>query len=101
MTKGRKCDERATKEFIRQVVPSAKTISNVSGELAMSLPAEEESSFTEMLRRLSEAKEQLGVTNFGLSVTTLEDVFLRVGSNAEGGIKVSFFFFFFFQIRIT
>ncbi len=29
-----------------------------------------------------------GVTNFGLSVTTLEDVFLRVGSNAEGDVKV-------------
>ena len=32
---------------------------------------------------MSERKEHLGIANFGLSVTTLEDVFLKVGSKAE------------------
>ncbi len=88
MTKdGRRCDERGAKDLIRRFVPSAGTISNVSGELAMALPSEDEDRFTEMLKALSESKSKLGIANFGLSVTTLEDVFLRVGSNADGGIK--------------
>ncbi len=35
----------------------------------------------QLLRELSERKSELGVANFGLSVTTLNDVFLRAGSN--------------------
>ena len=47
----------------------------------MGLPIEEESHFTALLRELSDRKDALGVTNFGLSVTTLEDVFLKVGES--------------------
>jgi ATP-binding cassette subfamily A (ABC1) protein 3 len=88
MTKAKHCDERSVKSLIRHFVPNASTMSNLSGELTMSLPTENESSFTQMLKELSDRKEDLGVANFGLSVTTLEDVFLRVGSNAENGVTV-------------
>jgi hypothetical protein len=39
--------------------------------------------FPRMLVALEEAKAALGVLSYGLSVTTLEDVFLRVAANEE------------------
>jgi len=89
MTKDKYCNEQGTKALIRHFVPNATTMSNLSGELTMSLPTDNESNFTELLKQLSNRKDDLGVANFGLSVTTLEDVFLRVGSNAENGVSVS------------
>lgn len=80
MTKGSSFDERRVKSLIRRFVAHAKTISNVSGELAMSLPTAEEGKFSQLLKELSENKTGLGVDNFGLSVTTMEDVFLAVGN---------------------
>ena len=38
-----RCDDRAAKALVREFIPEAKTIANVSGELAMSLPSEFES----------------------------------------------------------
>jgi len=61
-------------------VPNCNTISNVSGELAMSLPTQDEQVLSGLLKRLSQDKDFLGIDNFGLSVTTLEDVFLKVGA---------------------
>ncbi len=83
MTKDTFCDTRATKELIRQYVPGAETISNVSGELAMSLPTEDEARLPELLKVLADKKGNIGVDNFGLSITTLEDVFLKVGAAAH------------------
>ena len=50
----------------------------------MGLPLEEEGHFTALLKELSDKKECLGVMNFGLAVTTLEDVFLKVGDSKMG-----------------
>lgn len=104
MTKAARCNERVVKSLIRSHVETAQTVSNVTGktycytapsdffkisylfagELTMELPTEEEGHFTALLRELSDRKESLGVTNFGLSVTTLEDVFLIVGESKFG-----------------
>ncbi len=80
ITKDPQCNTRVIKQLVRKHVPGAETISNVSGELAMSLPTEEESKMPSLLKDLSEEKDRVGINNFGLSVTTLEDVFLKVGA---------------------
>ncbi len=41
-------------------MPSAETISNVSGELAMSLPTEEEERLPALLKDLTARKEEVG-----------------------------------------
>lgn len=83
MTKKAACDASKVKRAVREHIPGAVTLSNVSGELAMSLPSDSEDKFTDMLKGLTDAKATLGIANFGLSVTTLEDVFLKVGSKVE------------------
>ena len=80
MTKDPNCNTRTIKALVRGHIPGAETISNVSGELAMSLPTEDEAKLPALLKELSEKKKDLGINNFGLSVTTLEDVFLKVGA---------------------
>eukprot|EP00095_Tigriopus_kingsejongensis_P007158 maker-scaffold285_size222332-snap-gene-1.18 protein:Tk07158 transcript:maker-scaffold285_size222332-snap-gene-1.18-mRNA-1 annotation:"hypothetical protein TcasGA2_TC002276" len=83
MTKTPSCDAAKIKAKIREHIPNAQTLSNVSGELAMSLSTEEEDKFSGLLKELASCKADLGIANFGLSVTTLEDVFLKVGSKTE------------------
>ncbi len=48
-----------------------------------SIPSQLFAQFPRMLVALEEAKAALGVLSYGLSVTTLEDVFLRVAANEE------------------
>ncbi len=79
MTKDPSCHTRVIKDLVREHIPGAETISNVSGELAMSLPTEDETMLPDLLKALSSRKSEIGVDNFGLSITTLEDVFLKVG----------------------
>ena len=90
MTKTPACEPQVVKDLIRKHVDNSATISNVSGELAMSLPTEEEKKFSPLLKELSEVKDSIGVSSFGLSVTTLEDVFLKVGTMEDSELyKVS------------
>lgn len=106
MTKESLFDSKQVKTLIRNHVESAETFSNVSGktarhkchqkteclilppyagELTMALPTEEEEKFAALLKTLGEKKKELKIANFGLSVTTLEDVFLKVGESSDSG----------------
>ena len=40
--------------------------------------------FSELLRQLDDSKQRLGVASYGLAVTTLEEVFLKVSLQQEG-----------------
>lgn len=83
MTKSELCEADKVKTLIQTSIPEADILSNASGELTMSLPTETEEKLTEVLFKLTEKKAELGVSNFGLSVTTLEDVFLKVGAEVD------------------
>ena len=51
---------------------------NSSGmEVAYRLPLTASASFPALLGEVDLRKDQLGITNYGLSVTTLEEVFLK------------------------
>lgn len=52
------------------------------GELAYRLPHEAASAFPPLLRQLQLEGERLGVGPYGLAVTTLEEVFLKVSEAA-------------------
>jgi hypothetical protein len=57
-------------------------VSDVGSELAYVIPKENSGRFAAMFRSLDEQKVSLGITSYGMSVTTLEDVFLRVCSHS-------------------
>lgn len=65
-------------------IPSSTLLSDVSAEITFQLPMESTSSFNEAFGKLDSAKDRLGIDNYGVSVTTLEEVFLKVaGGVAE------------------
>ena len=53
-------------------------MSNVGAELAFVLPKNEVGKFPPLLSELDANKKALGISSYGVAVTTLEDVFLRV-----------------------
>jgi hypothetical protein len=65
-------------QLVKQHVPSAQLLSAAGSEVSIRLPKEEAACFPAALRALDAATEQLGVSSYGLSVTTLEEVFLAI-----------------------
>lgn len=57
----------------------AEILSDVGAELTYRMPFEESSSFPALFESLEQQPQRYGVELFGVSVTTLEEVFLRVG----------------------
>ena len=66
-------------------VPGAQLVSAAGAELAYRLPKGESGAFAELLRGLEARQEELGIGGYGLSVTTLEEVFLAITTQAEEG----------------
>ncbi len=65
--------------LIRNIVPNAKLNSNINSEISFTLPTNEAHKFSDMFNSLEKEKDNLNILNIGISITTLEDVFLRIG----------------------
>ncbi|KAF8072728.1 Abca17 [Scenedesmus sp. PABB004] len=68
--------------LVRAHVPAAVLLSAAGGEVALRLPKEAAGAFPALLRELEARAAALGVSSYGLSVTTLEEVFLAVADHA-------------------
>ncbi|XP_034369378.1 phospholipid-transporting ATPase ABCA3-like isoform X1 [Arvicanthis niloticus] len=82
MVKKPYCDIDGISELIHSYVPTATQKTNVGNELSFILPKEYTHRFEALLTALEENEEKLGISSFGVSFTTMEEVFLRV-SNME------------------
>ncbi|CAD6193200.1 unnamed protein product [Caenorhabditis auriculariae] len=78
-----RADTVGTAQLIREFVPDAKMASFVGQEATFLLNATRRSRFPSMFKSLEERQVQLGITSFGVSITTMEEVFLKVGDQAE------------------
>ncbi|KAL1437905.1 hypothetical protein MTO96_048592 [Rhipicephalus appendiculatus] len=76
------CDTRAVMDVVIAFAPSAELESNVGTEMALRIGRCDQPAFKHLFSHLEENKEKLGIASFGVSVTTLEEVFLRVGDYA-------------------
>ena len=77
MSIGGNCDVEMTKDLVKGCIPTSDVKSNASGELIFSLPASDSKHFGALFESLEKKKVHLDIGNFGLSITTMEDVFLR------------------------
>ena len=68
---------------IRTVVPTAALVHTTAQELGYVLPADEKSNFYALFNDLESNKVKLGINGFGISATSLEEVFLNVAVKAE------------------
>jgi ATP-binding cassette, subfamily A (ABC1), member 3 len=68
---------RITK-IINSIIPNSKLKSNINTELNFVLPIEQTAMFSSLLMTLEENKDKLNIINIGISVTTIEDIFLKI-----------------------
>lgn len=64
-------------KIVSKHVFKSKMSSNCNSELSFVLPSVESKNFAGLFRELDKNKESLGVLNVGISITTLEEVFLK------------------------
>ncbi len=63
--------------LVTRLVPDSKMLSNVNSELSFVLPTVESKRFPSLFTELDRLKDELGILNVGVSITTLEEVFLK------------------------
>ena len=71
------CDVPKISHLVQSYVPQAKLETNVGAELSYILPHESSDKFEALFTDLEENKGMLGISSYGASVTTMEEVFLR------------------------
>lgn len=76
-------DSRAVDSLLRSALPTATPLSHSGQELSYRLPLAAVPAFPAFFRRLDSSLPSLRVRDYGLSITTLEEVFLRT-ANEKG-----------------
>ncbi|KAG0620187.1 hypothetical protein M758_4G196700 [Ceratodon purpureus] len=71
----------------KSLTPNAKRIYGLSGTQKFELPKSEVSVAT-VFTAIEQAKQRLQIKAWGLSDTTLEDVFIKVARSVEGGVQL-------------
>lgn len=66
-------------EFMRQHAPFAELVTDAGGEVAFRCAITDSAKFPEMFDKLDAHQADLGFATYGISVTTLTEVFLKVG----------------------
>ena len=72
--------------IIRNHLPSTTLSSDVGAELSFTLPADGTSKFATLFKELDGELERLGFASYGISCTTLEEVFLSIAKGGVGGV---------------
>ncbi|EFA12132.2 ATP-binding cassette sub-family A member 3-like Protein [Tribolium castaneum] len=80
MNKAPNCQEEQVTRFLQKYIPNILVHGNLGSELTYLLAEEHSSVFEVMLRDLEENSKILGVRSYGISLTTLEEVFMKVRS---------------------
>jgi hypothetical protein len=71
-------------QFVRGQMEAAELVSQAGTEITFTLPLSASKSFAQLFGQLEERKEELCVQEFGVSVTSLEEVFLRLAGEGDG-----------------
>ncbi|GAB9475521.1 Atp-binding protein [Globisporangium polare] len=77
------CNVSSVGAFLKQFVPGVKCLSNFGSEVVFQLPTSSSAAFPAMLEALEKDMAQLQILQYGISVTTLEEVFLRISRDRD------------------
>nr|QNH67917.1 ATP-binding cassette transporter subfamily A member 3 X1 [Brachionus plicatilis] len=70
-------------DLVTKSIPNSKLNTNLKSEISFVLPSEEAAKFSYLLDEIDKNRERLEIANVGISVTTIEDVFLKIGEEEE------------------
>ncbi|XP_075755150.1 phospholipid-transporting ATPase ABCA3 [Pelodiscus sinensis] len=88
MVKEPHCNLGEISRLVCQYVPNATLESNAGAELSFILPTESTHRFEALFTELEQKREELGIASYGASVTTMEEVFLRVGKLVDSSMDI-------------
>lgn len=88
MVKQPNCEVEEITELITSYVPNAILESNAGAELSYILPKENTNQFEQLFSELETRRGELGIASYGASVTTMEEVFLRVGKLVDSSLDI-------------
>ncbi|XP_053550667.1 phospholipid-transporting ATPase ABCA3 [Bombina bombina] len=88
MVKEPHCQVEDITELITNYVPNATLESNAGAELSYILPKESTHRFEPLFTELELRRGELGIASYGASVTTMEEVFLRVGKLVDTSLDI-------------
>ncbi|XP_058536334.1 phospholipid-transporting ATPase ABCA3 [Ochotona princeps] len=82
------CNPASVMQLVYQHIPNATLQSNAGAELSFVLPKESTHRFESLFGKLEKRQKELGIASFGASVTTMEEVFLRVGKLVDSSMDI-------------
>ncbi|XP_055602218.1 phospholipid-transporting ATPase ABCA1-like [Uranotaenia lowii] len=85
--KGQGYQEERLLSLLRKFIPDVNIEVENASELTIILKKEYTQLFQSMLKELETHMEYCGVTSYGISLTTLEEVFLKAGSDSFARVK--------------
>ncbi|KAF5269887.1 hypothetical protein FQR65_LT05685 [Abscondita terminalis] len=83
LDKSAECEVNKVTELFRKYISNINVHSNIGSELTYVLSEEYLSIFEQMLNELELNSATLGVRSYGISLTTLQEVFIKVGSGRD------------------
>jgi hypothetical protein len=72
-------DNHDIESLVKSNLPTAEPLSNVGAEISFRLPLNASKGFADLFDSFDSNSNRLGIAEYGISVTTLEEVFMRVG----------------------
>ncbi|XP_055623835.1 phospholipid-transporting ATPase ABCA3-like [Toxorhynchites rutilus septentrionalis] len=78
------CDKEKMLEILGKYIPNITVDTDIGTELSVVLRNEYVGRFQSMLEDLECETEECGISSYGISLTTMEEVFLRSGSDSFG-----------------
>ncbi|KAK7486554.1 hypothetical protein BaRGS_00022220, partial [Batillaria attramentaria] len=81
IVKGPNCDVDAVTAAVQREISAAELEAEVGAELSYLLPEDQVSKFPKLFEMIETQEKKLGLTSFGVSATTMEEVFLKVGAS--------------------
>lgn len=82
------CNPEGISRLVRHHIPNASLESSAGAELSFILPKESTHRFESLFAKLEKKQKELGIASFGASVTTMEEVFLRVGKLVDTSMDI-------------
>ncbi|CAB3381980.1 Hypothetical predicted protein [Cloeon dipterum] len=77
------CDIKGVTNLLRKYIPDVKVATNIGTELSFHLPEDKVGVFEGMLQEIEDHKRTLGVLSYGVSLSTMENVFVKAGRDVE------------------
>lgn len=79
--KGPACKTNKVTAMLRKYLPNINVASDIGSELTYQLPGDELPIFQSLLADVEDNQDELGLISFGVSPTTLEEVFMKIGTD--------------------